>query len=375
MKKALLSTTAIVAAGVIAAPANAADRIKLSLGGYTEQFIGFADAEEDTGVRDIRAFDTQNDSEVYFSGNTTLDNGIKIGVRFELEAGANDNTGVRGGGTEIDEAWMDISGSFGALRIGQDDMVNGQTQISGPRGIGGDYDNWVTATNITKTDSAYFTTGGDSNRVSYFTPRVWGLQAAVAYRPEIGAGAVDAGNAPANSLTDPGSEKAFSVSYKGEVSGVGIDLVYGYAHDTGRGTGRTATSCSAEGHGVGAQFKYGGFTVGGGVRMADDCQTINDAGVSLSGTSWMGGISYATGPITIGFWHLTSEAEGTYTSTAAGVDEDETDANLVFFDYKISDGVQWRSFVFHVDYDEESNVDANEAGGGWGVVGGLKLDF
>ena len=33
MKKALLSTTAIVAAGLIAAPANAADRIKLSLSG------------------------------------------------------------------------------------------------------------------------------------------------------------------------------------------------------------------------------------------------------------------------------------------------------------------------------------------------------
>ena len=31
-------------------------------------------------------------------------------------------------------------------------------QISGPRGIGGDYDNWVQegATRITKTDSAYF---------------------------------------------------------------------------------------------------------------------------------------------------------------------------------------------------------------------------
>ena len=51
-----------------------------------EQFIGFADAEEDTGVTGFQpSFDVQNGlRKCYFSGSTTLDNGIKIGVRYEL---------------------------------------------------------------------------------------------------------------------------------------------------------------------------------------------------------------------------------------------------------------------------------------------------
>ena len=110
--------------------------------------------------------------------------------------------------------------------------------------------------------------------------------------------------------------------------------------------------------------------------MQDDNATINaNAGGVRSGVVWVGGISYDTGPISVGFWHLTSENEGTYTTAATAIGDDEVNTNLVFFDYTISDGVRWRSFVFHVDYDEESNVDANEQGGGWGVVGGLALAF
>ncbi len=361
MKKLLLSTTAIVAAGVIAAPANAADRIKLSLGGGAEQFIGFADAEEDIGVTEFAPFDVQSDAEIHVVGSTTLDNGIRIGARYEFEADAG-----RGG---VDEAWVDISGSFGALRLGQDDMVNGQTSISGPRGVGGDYDNWVQEGNITKNDSAYFLRSGDSHRISYFTPRVGGLQAAASYMPEIG----DNGGDPANRVLDAGQAFAYSVSYKGELQGVGVDLVYGYYRDTGPSP---ANRAPAEGHNIGAQFKYSGFTVGGGVAMQDENATINaNAGGVRSGVVWVGGISYDTGPISVGFWHLTSENEGTYTTAATAIGDDEVNTNLVFFDYTISDGVRWRSFVFHVNYDEESNVDANEQGGGWGVVGGLALAF
>jgi hypothetical protein len=48
MKKILLGTTAIVAAGMIAAApsAIAAEKIKLSVGGYMEQWFGYTNADD-----------------------------------------------------------------------------------------------------------------------------------------------------------------------------------------------------------------------------------------------------------------------------------------------------------------------------------------
>ena len=46
MKKFLLSTSAIVGVGLLAAPVGAAEKIKIGIGGYYEEYIGFTDAEE-----------------------------------------------------------------------------------------------------------------------------------------------------------------------------------------------------------------------------------------------------------------------------------------------------------------------------------------
>ena len=57
MKKILLGTTAIVAAGMIAAPsADAADKIKLSVGGYMNQWFGYTTADDDS--KTIKALTT-----------------------------------------------------------------------------------------------------------------------------------------------------------------------------------------------------------------------------------------------------------------------------------------------------------------------------
>ena len=79
MKKILFASSALVAVAA-AGTAQASEPIQLEVGGYMEQWAGVAD--QDVG-ESKNAF--QSDAEVHFSGKTTLDNGIEVGAKIELE--------------------------------------------------------------------------------------------------------------------------------------------------------------------------------------------------------------------------------------------------------------------------------------------------
>ena len=81
MKKHLLTSTALVAAGMMAvsAPAIAGSK-SLVLKGDTRQLIGIGENDEafDAANGQRVGFDQQTDGEIHFVGSVTLDNGIKI---------------------------------------------------------------------------------------------------------------------------------------------------------------------------------------------------------------------------------------------------------------------------------------------------------
>src|SRR3546814_2145757 len=97
MKKVLLGTTALVAAGMMAStPVLAAEKISVRVGGYMEQWFGYSSVDDRAG-RDLDGFNHTSDSEIHFVGSTTLDNGIEFGVNVQLEANSNS-------GDQIDES-------------------------------------------------------------------------------------------------------------------------------------------------------------------------------------------------------------------------------------------------------------------------------
>src|SRR5258707_12357559 len=112
MKKILLGSTALLGAAVAAAPAQAADGIKLSLGGFFRTAVLYN--IDDHGKNDLgnRRYNDGvfSDGEIYFLGKTTLDNGLTVGVRVELEAEQS--------GDQIDAAYAYFQGGFGEARIG-----------------------------------------------------------------------------------------------------------------------------------------------------------------------------------------------------------------------------------------------------------------
>ncbi len=181
---------ALACAGfTVAGPASAADMLSLGVGGYMEQWVGYSN-RDDKGVDG--GFDVQTDAEVHFSGSLETDAGLKFTVHVELEAANDSVSGLGTDGksktdeTEIDEAFVRMSGEFGTIEIGQRDPIHARTHYAAGFGAGiginaGDTQNWVPGVYL---ETAGWTIPGDNRNVIYITPRVNGVQVGMSYGPD-----------------------------------------------------------------------------------------------------------------------------------------------------------------------------------------------
>ena len=164
MKKQLMATTALVAGGLIAGVAQAAEPIKLSLGGYIttgltvrdqDNVASAATAPTNRGAGDDRNYSTVAttnaagatvnvptttdlgrtdqfyEGEIFFVGETTLDNGIKIGVNVQLEAYTSAD--------QVDEHYIYVQGGFGRLVVGAENSAAYIMHYSAPSPTGGQF--------------------------------------------------------------------------------------------------------------------------------------------------------------------------------------------------------------------------------------------
>ena len=219
MRKSLLATTALAAAGAFATvPALAADKMSVGVSGYMQQWIGIADQGDgdDGGVAQF------SDSEFYVKGRLEADNGLTFSVKIEVEGNGTGN---------IDESQATVRGSFGEVVLGAEDpamslMHYGNQDV----GVGlscGDVGAWIAGV-----DGCSFgglgTSGwgtGDRKQISYFTPRLSGVQFGATYIPNSDA-AAEAGN-----VTPMDNDKdAWSVglNYKGDLGGSSVALSLGH---------------------------------------------------------------------------------------------------------------------------------------------------
>jgi hypothetical protein len=186
-----MATSALALAGAMAAgPASAADMLAIGVGGYMEQWVGFAN-RDDSGVDG--GFDVQTDAEVHFKGSLESDSGLKFTVHVELEAANDSVSGLGADGdkktdeTEIDEAFVRVSGAFGDIEIGQRDPIHARMHYAtGDAGVGlnaGDTGNWIPGAYL---ETAGWTIPGDNRNIIYITPRVNGVQVGLSYGADAG---------------------------------------------------------------------------------------------------------------------------------------------------------------------------------------------
>jgi hypothetical protein len=123
MRVSLLGSTALASFALIAADAAAADGVKLEIGGRYKGAAGVVPSEDfsaSAGVDDddARNYVFKQDVEVYFQGETVLDNGLTVGARVELEGQTSDD--------QIDAVYAYFSGGFGEVRFGDTDEAYAQ---------------------------------------------------------------------------------------------------------------------------------------------------------------------------------------------------------------------------------------------------------
>ena len=132
MKKVLYGTTALVAAGLVAGEASAASGLKLGITGFYRNAIGGSFGNGPTtqhrapagggvstaglGNFDRQAVSMRQEIRVNFTGQTTLDNGITVGVLVGLNG---ENVAKSGSTTQVNRAYADFSGKFGLVRVGE----------------------------------------------------------------------------------------------------------------------------------------------------------------------------------------------------------------------------------------------------------------
>ncbi len=366
LKIGLYASTALVAAGLLAAPASAAEPITITVGGFMEQWVGWADSDGDyerATNTDVSTMDQKSDTEIIFTGSTKLDNGISVSVTVELES---DNP-QGAAGTNIDQSFMEISSDMlGRLQLGSVDALTDQVRHSAPEvGIEnqfGDYGLWVAAPATFTDYGATFWNPGMGNKVVYHTPQFYGFTMAAMYASDI-AGGADGQAQPAQPTQN--NAFAFAMTYDAEMAGVAIGLDGSW----GRANSISGTTYAQEAIQAGVSLGFSGFTIGGTALWLED-RGYNPGVASNEGLKFEVGASYETGPYAVSVNYYQGESEGSVVTTG----EDDVGSAMVSGSYNIGPGVDVKGSIFFVDYDGEASGDAND-NDGWGLVGGVVVGF
>jgi len=359
-KTKLLASTMLVAASTMIA-AGSANALTLKIGGYGEFWAGYADNDAAGNVNNN--FDVKNDAEISFKAEETLDNGMKVGVLYELEAGVGGPSGAQGGGnTEsgFDEGFAWVKASWGQLNIGNNDVATGYTggvSVVGPVGIiKSDAGDWIPGNGeLNNTDGDVGV--GDAGNITYFTPRVAGFQAIVSYTPDSS----DGNTSAFDNQETTGTHNVMSgaLKYSGKFGGAKIGLSTGYTFaelsDAAAGGEATAEAWSMAGSvGVG-MFK---------ITAAYAKENVTDVD-----KFWGVGVIYKMSKadtISLGY--------GNGEESQRGVGNGDREQKVISLGYErnMGKGVKLGASLFKVSRTGVTGAAGND---GMGFVTGLKLKF
>lgn len=342
MNKAFIGTTALVAAGLISGGALAADPIKLGIRGNARVTMGYVNQDDGAGQvgANRRDFGIGKDSKIDFTGKTTLDNGIEVGVQVELEPesdargntlGAGGNRATLGEVDIIDEAfmWIENQNVWGRVELGDRDGAVNKMNTTGPFVLGTS----IVGVALIQAASApagnqaanpLFAPGfSDATKVTYYTPRFAGIQLGASYTPDdvenqgrfgIGIAAPDttavAGDAAQGDIMD------LSGNYVNRFGDIGVRANAGYRKGDQEST--AVGTFDQKIWVIGGQINYKAWAFGGGFIRTD--ANVNAGGAANQKKDddlYRLGLTYSTGPWLAGLEY----AKRTVDQIAGGEDE------------------------------------------------------
>lgn len=279
-KTALLAGSALAVAGV-AAGIQDAKAAEVSVGMYMPFIIGGADSDNKS---ENQIGMTSTDTEFYIDGSHTLENGIRVQAKFQLQASESN-------GGSVDENKIQVDGSFGRIDLGHEDgaedlMNYGATKVkafafgsfANTTGSPVDFTEYSNAA----TSNEAGLDSGDAVKINYFTPRFSGFQAGVTWANS----SVISTQNPSNNSDHLGA----GVNYQNTFGEVDVAL---------GGTYYTVASSDAERWSVGTVIGFGNFSVAGqysdGTRATNQDVKTWDVGVGYSTGPWAASLTYEYG--------------------------------------------------------------------------------
>jgi outer membrane protein OmpU len=370
MKKLLLGSTALVAGGLMAAPAMAADPIKMGVGGYWTGYVlaGSIDSVYalDGSTLDFKGLNLIYEGEIHFIGQTKLDNGTTVGLTVELEAHnpsqtSNGTATTAGAGqtagaplsqaAQIDESFLFAFGDWGRVEFGSRDPGSYRMFYGTPSALIGwgfvqhnHQWNAVGASNKSVRAGYGYNIGAqwqDANRITYYTPRFAGFQLGLSYAPKLqqqsAAGTLSGGqlagacgyNNGVNSSNCPVNDYQYQdqfdigANYLNKFGDITVALHGAFAYATFnpgyRANGAASLTSGSNRYNwkqwvIGAQLGFAGFTFGAAMGYDNNGLGANYyTGVDNDTRYYTAGVMYETGP-----WQISAGWGGNRNSNGNG---------------------------------------------------------
>ena len=339
MKKLLLGSTALVAFGLMAAPASA--QVELTITGNVDAQFGWGD---DDGDDDERDYGGTTDTTLNVNAEGVADNGLRYGARINIDDGI---IGVDNSSFLIDETWVFVAGDWGQVRLGEKEGQASNLRFAVPAvGNGqadGDFGRYIDDFGIFGTD---FIDSGDDAKVSYigtFGAFTFGAS----YSPTTGQQLSD----PGQSDNDPGDFENV-VSLGANFNGDWDSFTFGVSGGVAIGSAEDGAEDDLEEFGAGGQVGFGGFIIGGFYIYSD--------GGAVDERSRFGlGATFSAGPWSFGINALLADE-----------DEQEDMVYGIGTAFDIAPGLQW--YADGVVFEYDGDVDDND---GWVILTGLTASF
>lgn len=396
MKRYWLSAVFLTAAFPFAATAQTAtveafdQPVELQLGGYMTWYGTYTNQKRTTlkqlsatsamPIGEYNNFDVMGNAEIYFSGSTTLQNGVKIGAMIQLEAGTDSDTSDH----TIDETYMTVDSKIGRLIVGNVKNVSNQMSVTSPN---------VSTLGVQETDfrrvitvPAYFSYNKAtyallddiSTKISYITPTVSGFTAGISLMP----GNKKKGKDDDNLLIPSGGIKLFKY---------GADATALFQHDFGsfdletsasytvykpnlRANDEWAKEKNINEYGAGLNISFGNWSVGGSYHYTnmsrDTAEFLNPYANVAKGTSWDAGVKFSAGPFAASADVFQSRAD----SLTVEGKKDVFSMYQLSAQYKILAGIDVFADLAYLDFKSASDI-RGLSNKGPAVAIGMNLNF
>ncbi len=396
MKKLLFATTAVAGFAMFATPV-AAQGLSLDLGGFYRGYGLWQ--RNDIPNSNLRNWDFRHDSEVHFTGEVTLDNGLTVGVHSEINLGTSQpqapapfpgfvaaNPNFSTGTT--DETYVYFSGNWGRVNFGREDGAQYLLQVAVPsadsnvdglrtyfQGLNPGATSRIGALGIGPGAFPFATKGFDYandmgryvNKITYFTPKFNGFQGGVSYAPEGTDGMKVIGNGVSGMAADndiAGFDNLWELAarWDGQFEEVGISLGAGWgrasaensAASLGFGTGFVGTKSRTQWN-IGSHLSWNQFSAG--LAYARDNHGVRGGAVGDFDRerTWVFGLGWENGPWSLGASYLDKEFQFT------GARDVDYERWTVGAGYQFGPGMSFRGAIAFGDFDGDNTGAAGDS--------------